>query len=151
MLTQNTGDLRNCARAHYRANRAANLGEGFALAQWALQNAAADAVSAMSLRFAKGDIRLAQSVREVQDLLSAKTAAYRRLDAAAGKADTEATEEARATVADIERQLAVKQTALRRDFPEYAALANPQPLDLAETQAFSARTRRWWCFSTCGR
>ncbi len=36
VLSQNTWNLRNCARAHYRTGPAAHLGEGFDLAQWAL-------------------------------------------------------------------------------------------------------------------
>ena len=60
---------------------------------------AADALSAMSARFAKGDHQLTQLVREQQDLLSNREAAYRSLDAAAGKADANAAEAARAVVA----------------------------------------------------
>ena len=135
LLAQFTRDLRNCARAHYRADRAANLNEGFVLAQWGLQSAAADAVTSMSARFAKGDARLAQLVREEQDLLSARVAAYRRLDAATGNADASARDAAHAEIVKIEAQLAAKQAALRHDFPEYAELANPQPLTLSEAQA----------------
>ena len=63
VLAQNTGNLRAYARALYRAGAgdAANRAEGFELAQWALQNDAADALSAMALRFAKGGQELAQA------------------------------------------------------------------------------------------
>ena len=137
VLAQNTGGLRAYARALYRAGAsdAANLGEGFELAQWALQNDAADALSAMAARFAKGGEELGKLVREEQDLLGAREAAYRSLDAAAGKADAKAAEAARAAIAQIEARLAEKQAALRQAFPDYAELANPKPLALADAQA----------------
>ena len=63
VLAQNTGDLRAYARALYRAGAsdAANRAEGFELAQWALQNDAADALSAMAARFAKGGQELGEA------------------------------------------------------------------------------------------
>ncbi len=137
VLAQNTGGLRGYARALYRAGASdtANRTEGFELAQWALQNDAADALSAMALRFAKGGQELAKLVRGRQDLLGAREVAYRSLDAAAGEADAKGAEAARAAIADIEAKLAEKQAAVREAFPDYADLANPRPLSLADTQA----------------
>ena len=127
----------------------ANRAEGFELAQWALQNDAADALSAMALRFAKGGQELAILVREQQDLLGAREAAYRSLDVAAGKADAKGAEAARAAIADIEAKLAEKQAALRQAFPDYAELANPKPLALADAQALLGEGKPWCCFSIC--
>ena len=137
VLAQNKSNLTAYARALYRggAEVAANRAEGFELAQWALQNEAADALSAMATRFAKGGQELGKLVREEQDLLWSSKAAYRSLDAAAGKADAKAAEAARAAITQIEAKLAEKQAALRRAFPDYAELANPKPLPLAEAQA----------------
>ncbi len=137
VVAHNTDELRASARALYHAGAmdAANRAEGFELAQWALQNDAADALSAMSTRFAAGGQELGKLVREEQDLLNAREAAYRSLDAAAGKADAKAAEEARAALAQIEARLAEKQAALRQAFPDYAELANPKPLPLADAQA----------------
>jgi CHAT domain-containing protein/tetratricopeptide (TPR) repeat protein len=137
VLAQNTGGLRAYARALYRAGAGdfANRAEGFELAQWALQNDTADALSAMALRFAKGGQELAKLVRGQQDLLGAREAAYRSLDAAAGKADAKGAETARAAIGDIEAKLTEKQSALRQAFPDYAELANPKPLALADAQA----------------
>ena len=136
-LAQNTGGFRGYARAlyHVGASNAANRAEGFELAQWALQNEAADALSSMSARFAKGGQQLAKLVREQQDLLAGREAAYRSLDAAAGKADAKGAEAGRAAIAQIEARLAEKQAALRQAFPDYAELANPKPLSLADAQA----------------
>ena len=137
VLAQNAGGLRAYARALYRAGAsdAANRSESFELAQWALQNDAADALSAMAARFAKGGQELGKLVREQQDLLSAREAAYRGLDVAMGKADAKGADAARAAIAQIEARLAEKQVALRRAFPDYAELANPKPLALADAQA----------------
>jgi hypothetical protein len=136
VLAQNTGNLRAYAQALYHAGAsdAAHRAEGFEAAQWALQSEAADALSAMSARFAKGG-QLSKLVREQQDLLGAREAAYRSLDTAAGKADAGASEAARTAVAQIEAALAEMQAALRQDFPDYAELANPKPLPLADAQA----------------
>ncbi len=137
VLAQNTGGLRAYACALYRASvrDAANRAEGFEAAQWALQNELADALSAMAARFAKGGQELARVVREQQDLLVAREAAYRSLNAAAGTVDAKGAEAARAAIEQIEARLAEKQAALRQAFPDYAELAYPKPLALADAQA----------------
>ncbi len=137
VLTQNTGNLRAYTRALFRADAsaAANLAEGFELAQWALQNEAAVALSSMAVRFAKGAPKLAKLVREQQDLIANREAAYRNLDTATGRADAKAAEIARAAIIEIEAKLAGKEAQLAKDFPNYAALANPKPLLLKEAQA----------------
>ena len=137
VLARNAGELRAYARALYHAGASGdtNRSEGFEAAQWALQNEAADALSAMAARFAKGGRELGKLVREEQDLLRSREDAYRSLNAAAGKADAKAAEMARAAIAQIEAKFAEKQAALRQAFPEYAELANPKPLPLAEVQS----------------
>jgi CHAT domain-containing protein len=134
---QNTGDLRAYTRALYHAGASddAYRAQGFEAAQWALQTDAADAFSAMAARFAKGGEELAKLVRQQQDLLGAREAGYRSLDAAAGKADSKGAEAARAAISQIEARLAERQAALRRAFPEYTELANPKPLTPADVQA----------------
>jgi CHAT domain-containing protein/tetratricopeptide (TPR) repeat protein len=136
VITQNTGGLRAYAQALYHAgpSNAANLDESFEAAQWVLQNDAADALSAMAARFGRGGEELGKLVREQQDLVSARQAAYRNLDVAAGNADTKAAEVSRAALMRIEGALAEKEAALRETFPDYAELANPKPLSLADAQ-----------------
>ncbi|MFZ1108813.1 MAG: CHAT domain-containing tetratricopeptide repeat protein [Rhodomicrobium sp.] len=136
-LAGNTGGFRAHVRSLYRAaasSDATNRAEGFELAQWALQNDAADALSAMAARFAKGEQQLGTLVREQQDLLAAREAAYRSLDAAVGKADAEAAEATRVVIAQIEATLVKSQTVLRQVFPNYAELANPKPIPLGDVQ-----------------
>ena len=76
LLTSNTWALRAHARAEHRANagNAVAREEGFDLAQWALQTSAAQALSQMSARSAKGTGPLAQLVRERQDAVARRAA-----------------------------------------------------------------------------
>jgi tetratricopeptide (TPR) repeat protein len=81
-LAAHTWGLRALARAIYRtdSDSPAAREEAFEIAQWALQTGAADALSQMSSRFAKGAGPLAALVRERQDLVGRRLAETRRLD-----------------------------------------------------------------------
>ncbi len=125
--------LRVSARAVYRAD--AQSTEGFELAQWALQSGAADALSQMSVRFAKGAGLLAQIVRDRQDLIARRQGEDKLLLAAVGKADAKAAEAMRASIAALDGKLDVIDKRLAAEFPEYASLANPKPLTIAAVQA----------------
>jgi CHAT domain-containing protein/tetratricopeptide (TPR) repeat protein len=137
VLTKNTGNFRAYARALYHADRQSigNRQEGFEVVQWALQNAAGDALLSMAARFAKGNGRLAEILRKQQDMLTGREGSYRRLDEATGKADAKAANIVRATIAEIEAALDKTEMALRTDFPDYADLASPKPLSIRDTQA----------------
>lgn len=137
VLAHYSGAFRDYARALFRSDAAAagNLAEGFELAQWALQNEAASALTSMAVRFGKGEQRLAKLIREQQDLLANHDAAYRRLDAAVSRADIVASEATRAALAEIEAKLSEKLDRLRKDFPDYTELADPKPLPIKEAQA----------------
>ena len=132
-----SGALGNYAQAlyHANANEAGNFAEAFEAAQWAQQNEAADALSAMSARFAASGSQLAKLVRDQQDLIAERERAYKTLDAAAGKADAKGAEAARAAITAIETKLAAAEERLGREFPDFAALTSPKPLGLQETQA----------------
>ncbi len=134
---QNTRAFRAHVRALFRAGAgdSASLTEGFELAQWALQNEAAQALSAMAARFAKSGAGLGKLLRDEQDLIKARERAYRALDAAAGAADPNAAQAAREAIAAIEAELSYKQAQLRREFPGYAEFTHPKPLSLSDTQA----------------
>jgi CHAT domain-containing protein len=136
-LAQNKAGFMDYARVlyHDRADNPANRAEAFELAQWALQNEAAAALSSMAARFAGGNQRLGQLVREQQDLVAARHAAYHSLDAAAAKADTKAAETARAAVRQTEAKLKDKGLELRKTFSVYAECVSPNPLPLADAQA----------------
>jgi CHAT domain-containing protein/tetratricopeptide (TPR) repeat protein len=136
-LAANTWDLRASARAVYRAATQTDAAreEAFELAQWALQTGAADALSQMSMRFAKGPGPLAALVRERQDLIEHRQGKTRRLDMAAGRADAKAADEARTAISVLDSRLAAIDGRLTAEFKEYAELAKPKPLTIATVQA----------------
>jgi CHAT domain-containing protein len=127
------------AAAASRIEPQAVLGrEGFEIAQWAIQSAAGAAVQQMGVRFAAGDDALAALVRESQDL----SALWRDRDKALVEAlaqpqaqrNQAMIDNTRRQIADIENKLTQITGQLRRDFPDYAALASPAPLKVADAQ-----------------
>jgi CHAT domain-containing protein/lipopolysaccharide biosynthesis regulator YciM len=112
--------------------------EAFEAAQWAGQSAAASAVAQMGVRFAAGDDALAALVRETQDLtanLADKDKAL--LAAQARTSDTRDPKEIDRLVrevADTQMRLAALSARLQREFPDYAALANPKPVKVDDVQ-----------------
>ena len=127
------------AAAHERLEPAAKLSrEALAMAQWAKQSAAAAAVQQMGLRFAAGTDALAALVRERQDLSAFWRDRDKALLAALAKPQGQQNPTAigalRRELAATESKLAANTARLEREFPEYAALASPQPLEAEEVQ-----------------
>jgi tetratricopeptide (TPR) repeat protein len=135
-LLQNSNDLRAYARALYHADRASarNRAEAFEAAQSALQTSAAEALSSMAARFAKGGGNLAKIVREQQDLAGARQDAYHRLDQAAGRGDATSSEATRKVIANLEKKLEETAGLLAKEFPEFSELSNPKPVAIAAAQ-----------------
>ena len=134
-LGGNTWALRAHARAALRGHAAGAGWEAFELAQWALQTEAADALSQMAARFAKGTGPLARVVHEHQNLIGLRQREDKRLLATFGAADAKASGAIRAAIADIDAKLDAIDKRLAREFPEYANLANPEPLTVAAVQS----------------
>ena len=107
--------------------------EVFRLSQIALQTAAAKALGQMAARFGSGSGPLAKLVRERQDLLGQRTAAERRFFLQ--KTGATGSQDAGSELSAIEARLTAVDEQLRREFPEYANLANPEPLTIAQVQA----------------
>jgi CHAT domain-containing protein len=125
--------------AQKRLEPEAELGrEAFAMAQWAKQSAAAAAVQQMGLRFAAGTNALAALVRERQDLSAFWRERYKALLAALAKPQGQQSPTAidglRRELAETESKLNANTARLEREFPEYAALASPQPLKAEKVQ-----------------
>ena len=125
------------ARAIYRAGVEidASQEEGFELAQWALQTSAAQALSQMSARSAKGTGPLAQLVRQRQDAVARRGEEDKHLLAAVGRGDVPASEIARKSSASLDAALDAIDARLSSEFKEYAELANPKPLTIAAAQS----------------
>jgi CHAT domain-containing protein/Tfp pilus assembly protein PilF len=112
--------------------------EGFDISQWALQSSAGAAVQAMALRFAAEDSALALLVRQQQDLAAfwreRNKALIQALSKPQGQQNGALIDNIRKQMADTESRLATIAAQLQQQFPDYAALASPQPLKVEETQ-----------------
>ena len=125
--------------AHGLAPAAPLAAEMFEAAQWAQGSQAAASLAQMAARSAKGSPQLAGLVRERQDLVGEWQATDKRLIAAKGEAPAKRKAEAEKALADrlaaIDVRLAEIDRRLAQDFPDYAALASPAPMSVAEVQA----------------
>jgi CHAT domain-containing protein len=114
------------------------LDDALNVAQRASQNSAAAAVAKLAVRLAAGDDRLALLVRQDQDL----SAEAKRLDDAVIAAvstepeqrDAAAEERSRDRRAAVAGERAELQKTLASQFPDYAALSNPQPVAASDIQ-----------------
>ncbi|MGH6834344.1 MAG: tetratricopeptide repeat protein [Methylocella sp.] len=127
------------AAAREKLYPASEMGrEGFEIAQWAVQSSAGLAVQQMALRFASGNSAVAALVRENQDLAAAWRGQDKALVAALSKPEAQQDrgekDRLRGQLGETEAKLAANAARLEKDFPDYAALANPKPLKVEETQ-----------------
>jgi CHAT domain-containing protein/tetratricopeptide (TPR) repeat protein len=132
-------DVASHLAASAPARLAALTRETFTIAQWAQRSEAAAALSRMAARFAKGDGGLARLVRQRQDLAGQYRALDKSLIAAVSKAPAERNpgleKEWRTQLAGVEKLIQEIDARLKQAFPEYAALATPEPLSIEDTQA----------------
>jgi len=113
--------------------------EMFQTAQWAQGSEAAASLSQMAARGARGDPALAALVRERQDMVGewqrrdqARSAAVAR---ALDKRDRAAEAANTARLAAIDTRIGEIDQRLKAEFPDYATLARPEPLSVADVQA----------------
>lgn len=113
--------------------------EALAVAQRAGQSVTAAAIQQMSTRFAAGGDALAALARESQDLAATWRERRKRLVAAlASSGDASGRAEVgrlRGEIADIEKRRAAVAGRLQKEFPRYAALVQPTPLQPENVQA----------------
>lgn len=111
----------------------------FQNAQWANSSEAAGALAQMSARQAKGDGDLAKLVRERQDTVGEWQSLDKRLIATRskppGKRDPQSEKRLSARLTTIDKRIALIDKRLAKDFPDYAALANPEPLSVLQVQS----------------
>jgi tetratricopeptide (TPR) repeat protein len=112
--------------------------EALAAAQRGSQTSAGAALAQMAARFGARDAALARIVREQQDLIGQWKTLDKALIAALAKPpqrrNAAAEEGLRRQRSEAERKIAAIAARLEKEFPEYAALANPKPLSVAEVQ-----------------
>jgi len=117
--------------------REALAGKAFLVAQRVIESQAAGALAQMAARQAAGDGPLAGLLRERQDLVAEWQARDRALTARRAGA----TRDAAAEAADEEKLVAIDARIRELDgrigseFPDFAALQRPAPLDVAAVQA----------------
>jgi tetratricopeptide (TPR) repeat protein len=115
------------------------LDDALNVVQRAAQSAAAAAVNKLGARLAAGSGRLAQLVRNDQDLaVEAETldkAILAAVSAEPAKRDAAAEQRIRDRLAEIAKQRTALQGVFAAEFPDYAALSNPRPLAAKEIQA----------------
>ena len=103
------------------------------------QSSAAAAVNKLAVRLAAGTDRLAQLVRRDQDLAGEAEILDKAIVAAVSKErskrDAAAEQRNRDRLAAISAERAHLQKTFSSEFPDYAALSNPQPLKAREMQA----------------
>ena len=114
------------------------LDEAFRMSQIALGSEASVAVSQMSARFASSDPQIGRVLRERQDLVGEADMLDQKLIAVTGQTkerrNPETEQAGRDRMAHIRRRVREIDAVLVRDFPGYAALADPQPLGISQTQ-----------------
>jgi CHAT domain-containing protein len=106
------------------------------------RTSAGDALNALAVRFSSGNNRLASLVRKDQDLAGEVANLDKAIPAAVSKEPSErdaATEQqTRDRIATVTKERDDLQTVFTREFSDYAALSNPQPLTVKDIQALLA-------------
>jgi CHAT domain-containing protein/Tfp pilus assembly protein PilF len=118
------------------------ISEAFEIGQWANQSAAAAAMNQMAVRASAGNASLASLVRRQQDDASEFRVLVKNLTAELSKRadqrDGAREESMRQRLAALQGRIDAGSGQIATDFPNYAALLNPKPLSLAETQQLLA-------------
>lgn len=142
-LDPNSDRFRSLFKAAYRLEAMERdpglAAEMFESAQWSQSSEAAASLAQMAARGAAGDPQLAALARERQDAV----AEWQKRDAMRTAAVSQSPDRRdrrmeavnAARLADIDLRIESIDERFVKDFPDYAALANPKPLSVAEVQS----------------
>jgi hypothetical protein len=112
--------------------------EAFSIAQRANQSSAATAVNQMATRSATGSNTLAAVVRDKQEFSAARrekeSAFVTALSKLGDQRDGAGIDALRNEITNLDGRIAAAAARLDREFPKYAAFANPKPLAVEELQ-----------------
>lgn len=126
-------------RATEQGNDAGAMARAFHLAQRVIESRAAEALAQMSGREASGDGRLAGLIRERQDLAEfwrdRDSALSGLLALPPAERDGKAFDRLSRERDEADSRIRAIDEEVRTAFPDYAALHQPQPLDIAAVQA----------------
>ena len=123
-------------------SEAESFSDSYEVLQLVSSSAAAEAVKKLAQRFAAGSSEMAALVRKDQDLAVEADGLDKALVSAVSKAPDErsslAEQQLRSRLSGIETERKKLTGTLKERFPDFVALANPQPLTLQETQELLA-------------
>src|SRR5262249_27766494 len=112
--------------------------EALVTAQWAAQSSTAGAVQQLGVRLAAGGDAIAALVRDSQDTAAAWRDRDRALIAEMSKPGNQqnrgAVDALRKQAAQFEDKQRALQAKIETDFPDYAALSSPRPLNVDNIQ-----------------
>jgi CHAT domain-containing protein/tetratricopeptide (TPR) repeat protein len=118
------------------------IDDGLNVVQRTSQTSASEALNALAARFSAGNDRLAQLVRKDQDLKAEAAnldkAIIGALSKEPSKRDPSAEQRIKDRIAAVAKERTELEAMLTREFPDYAALSNPQPLTGKDIQALLA-------------
>ncbi|MGE3989718.1 tetratricopeptide repeat protein [Pseudorhodoplanes sp.] len=113
--------------------------EGFEIAQLIGQSSAAAALQKTAARFSAGSGTLATMIRDLQDQITSRENADKRLVAMLsrpeGQQDRGATETQRRQVGEFDTRIATATAQIEKQFPDFVALARPKPVKVDEARA----------------
>jgi CHAT domain-containing protein len=118
------------------------------------QTSAAAAINKLAIRLAAGSDRLAQLVRQDQDLAAEAEALNKAIIAAVSKPpsqrDVTTEQRMQARLTAIAAQRDALQKVFASEFPDYAALSNPLPMTAKEVQALLSGDEALVLFASAG-
>jgi CHAT domain-containing protein/Tfp pilus assembly protein PilF len=118
---------------------ATTLGESFTVVQSTMNSEAGSALASLSARFGSGDTELAVLVREEQDMnariASLDKAYLEGISKPAAERNKKREQALQEEINKLKEKLGSVRTRLGADFPNYAELQKPRPLELAEAQS----------------
>jgi CHAT domain-containing protein/Flp pilus assembly protein TadD len=118
------------------------IDDGLNVVQARSQSSAGAALNALAIRFSAGNDRLAQLVRQDQDLTSEGANLNKAIVGAVAsdptRRDAAAEQRIKDRIAAVAKERDQVQVVLRHEFADFASLSNPQPLTIKDIQELLA-------------
>lgn len=121
-----------CQSGFAYADSGSHVAKAFEAAQWAMISSAGNAMRQLGERSAAGSGERAALVRQKQDLLAVISERQRAMEAAGG--DASMLVRLRGEIDSLRTEITAIDQKMAEAFPDYAKLANPQPLSIADVQ-----------------
>lgn len=141
-LTREGNRFWSLVKAHYQMQTPETAAKMFEIAQWAQGSHTAQALSQMAVRRMNGSGKLANLIRERQDLVNEWQVIDTFLVQVAAqeqaKRNLKGEDEVRTRLAEVRTRLTEIDGILAKEFPDYVAMVSPEPLAIGEVQKFLA-------------